>query len=197
MTVSLFSGTAFFAAELDTTGLQLIEAAFEFGGNFAMDVGVASGAAYLYAGIYFKLEKNTSESFDVTLEGYVRCGGHLSILGLIKISCEFYLGITYELKDGKSRVWGRASLKVEIEIIFFSITVSVEVEKTFAGSGDSSASLPGLDGTRLASTDSGAMLAQLRRGGGATTSLVPEPEPPGFTDLMDKPTWQEYCAAFA
>jgi hypothetical protein len=63
------------------------------------------------------------------------------VLGLISVSLTFHLGLTYELleKSGNnnirsSRLFGQATLTVEIEILFFSASVDVTVEKTFVGS---------------------------------------------------------------
>lgn len=200
LTVSLFGGGGFFALETTTEGVQLMEASFEFGGNFSMNVGVASGGVYLMAGIYFKIEKNTQGGNDVQLTGYVRCGGHLSVLGLITISAEFYLGLTYEVKSGKSRVWGQASLKVNIEILFFSFSVTVSVEREFAGS--SSGSAQSLDGARIAGLlDEPGALAQLRGRDRAPERLAPAPvlatRPAKIREVITEQDWKTYCDAFA
>ena len=134
LTVSIFGGGGFFAIELLPDGLDKLEASFEFGANFELDIGVASGGAHLMAGIYLKIEDG-----NTSLSGYVRCGGHLSILGIITISCEFYLSLNYE--SATNRCYGQAKLTVEIEILFFSKSVSMTVEREFAGSGGGNARL--------------------------------------------------------
>jgi hypothetical protein len=68
----------------------------------------------------------------VQLTGYVRCNGSLEVLGLIRIAAEFYLGLTW--RDPKA--WGMARLTVEVEIAFFSKSVSLEIEREFSGSSD-------------------------------------------------------------
>ena len=127
VTVAMFGGGGFFAIELQPKGIKLIEGSFEFGGSFAMNLGVASGGVTLMAGIYFKYEDDA-----LTLTGYVRCTGELDVLGLISISAEFYLALTYE--EARNRVWGQASLTVKIKIIFFSIKVTLKVEREFGHS---------------------------------------------------------------
>ncbi len=129
VTVAMFGGGGFFAIVLQPNGIKLIEGALEFGGSFAMNLGVASGSVTLMAGIYFKYEDNL-----VTLTGYVRCTGELEVLGLISISAEFYLALTYEETHGKPRVWGQASLTVKIKILFFSAKVTLKVEREFSHS---------------------------------------------------------------
>ncbi|MCX8159588.1 MAG: hypothetical protein N3G18_01475 [Candidatus Saccharicenans sp.] len=127
VTVAMFGGGGFFAIVLQPHGIKLIEGSLEFGGSFAMNIGVASGGVTLMAGIYFKYEDEA-----LTLTGYVRCTGELDVLGLISISAEFYLSLTYE--EARNRVWGQASLTVKIKIVFFSIKVTLKVEREFGHS---------------------------------------------------------------
>ncbi len=191
ITVSLFGGGGFFGLELTPAGMKLVEASFEFGGNFSLDVGVASGGVYLMAGIYFKYE-----SGDCTLTGYVRCGGNLDVLGLIHVSLEFYMGLTYE--SAGNRVYGQATLTVDIEILFFSMSVGVTVEREFAGSDPNKAAQawPSLDGERVAALD----LAQLRPVGGRprpVRAFKPGPPAQKITDAITAADWAQYCQAFA
>jgi hypothetical protein len=132
VTVTIFGGGGFFALAVSASGLEQVEAAIEFGGNISLNLGVASGGVYVMAGIYFNLTKSSVE-----LTGYLRCGGYLEVLGLISISIEFYLSFTYLKKDGPpqgSEVWGQATVNVCVKIAFFSKSVSLSVERHFAGS---------------------------------------------------------------
>jgi hypothetical protein len=133
LSVGIFGGGGFFRLQLDTAGLKLVEAAFEFGATASIDLGVASGGVFIMAGIYFKLErKEPANELAPTLSGYLRMGGYLSVLGLIKVSLEFNLSFTY---DGLTeKAYGRATLTVKVEIVFFSTSVEVTVEKAFGGS---------------------------------------------------------------
>ncbi len=130
VTVTLLGGGGFFALALGLDGIEMIEASIEFGGNVAIDLGVASGGIYIMAGLYFKHEKGNKVQFA----GYVRAGGYLNVLGLISISVEFYLELSY--LEGTTKVTGRASVTVKVEVLFFSKTVTLTVEKTFSGSSD-------------------------------------------------------------
>jgi len=133
LSVAFFGGGGFFHLQLDTAGLKLVEAAFEFGATASIDLGVASGGVHIMAGIYFKLErKEPGTDLAPTLTGYLRLGGHLSVLGLIKISLEFVLSFTYD--GGRDKAYGRATLTVQVEIVFFSVSVEITVEKAFGGS---------------------------------------------------------------
>lgn len=129
LTVSMFGGGGFFALVTTADGVQEIEAAFEFGAFAAFDVGVASGGVYVKAGIYFHWKTEAVE-----LEGYVEMGGELSVLGLVSVSVTLHLSLGYYKEGTTSEVRGQALLKIEVELLFFSIGVSVQVERRFAGS---------------------------------------------------------------
>ena len=91
VSVAMFGGGGYFGMEVTSEGIKSVEAALEFGGNISIDIGVASGGVYIMAGIYFHLEED-----NVVLSGYLRCGGSLEILGLISLSLEFYMELSYE-----------------------------------------------------------------------------------------------------
>lgn len=132
LTVSLFGGGGFFGIDIGIDGVKMIEAALEFGASVALNLGVASGEASIMAGFYFQMAGK-----DFQLTGYFRAAGSLSVLGIITVSLEFYLGLTYASKGISPHggtLWGQASLKVKIEILFFSMSVSVSMEREFAGS---------------------------------------------------------------
>lgn len=129
LTIYIFGGGGFFAIELGMDGLELMEAALEFGVSASMNIGVASGSVSVMAGIYFKMEMNNGQE-KISLTGYVRANGELSILGLITISVEFYLGLTWE-SGPPDRVWGEASVTVKVEILFFSKSFTLTVRKEF------------------------------------------------------------------
>jgi len=137
LSVSIFGGGGFFRLQLDTMGMKMLEAAFEFGVTCALDLGVASGEVHVMAGIYFALERKeeSDPELSAVLSGYLRMGGSLSVLGLIKVSVEFNLSFTYDSNTGKA--YGRATLTVEVEVLFFSASVELTVERAFGGeSGD-------------------------------------------------------------
>jgi hypothetical protein len=138
LAVMIFGGGGFFHLELDTDGMRMLEAAFEFGATAALDIGVASGEVHIMAGIYFKMEKKkiASQPTEVmvsSLTGYVRCGGSLCVLGIVRVSVEFYLSFTYYIDEDKAK--GRATLTVEIEIACFSKSIELTVERAFGGHG--------------------------------------------------------------
>ncbi|SMC14066.1 hypothetical protein [Roseovarius aestuarii] len=127
LTVYCFGGGGFFGITIDPQGVQILEAAFEFGASLSVDFGVASGGVEVMAGIYFRMEQD-----DASLTGYFRLGGHVNVLGLISASLELYLELEYEFSSGKCT--GRASLTIEVSVLFFSGSVTIKCEKKFAGS---------------------------------------------------------------
>ncbi|MFD8543125.1 hypothetical protein [Streptomyces sp. NPDC059649] len=128
VTVSLFGGGGYFSMLVDTSGVREVDGALEFGGSAALDLGVASGGVSVMAGIHFVLADG-----DVKLGGYLRCNGFLTVLGIITVSVEFYLELSYEKHDGQSVVRGRGSLTVSVRIAFFSKSVTLELERSFSG----------------------------------------------------------------
>lgn len=133
LTVSCLGGGGFFGLELDLNGLRQIEAALEFGAAVSINLGVASGSVSIMAGIYFKMEFTDGQN-NTQLTGYVRINGSVSVLGLITASLELYLALTWLID--KKKAYGEATLKIKVEVLFFSATVTVKAKKTFAGSGD-------------------------------------------------------------
>lgn len=137
LSVGIFGGGGFFRLQLDTAGMKLLEAAFEFGVTAALDIGVASGEVHMTAGIYFALQRKEETDPDLTavLSGYLRVGGSMEVLGIIKVSVEFNLSFTYD--SGTDKAFGRATLTVHVEVLFFSASVELTVERAFGGeSGD-------------------------------------------------------------
>ena len=141
LTVSCFGGGGFFLMVSTLYGIQSVEAAFEFGAALSLNVGVASGSVSAMGGFYFKVEKITQtvsgvdhELTQVDLTGYIRINGNLSILGLITVSLEFYLAFTAVFVGNKiEKLEGEATLKVKVEVLFFSKTVSVTVHRELQG----------------------------------------------------------------
>ncbi len=127
LTVSMLGGGGFFGITLDPHGVQILEASFEFGAVLALDFGVASGSVHILAGIYFKIEAG-----NASLTGYLRIGGEVDVLGLISASIELRMELSYEFSSGKCV--GRATLTVEVEVLFFSASVEISCERKFAGS---------------------------------------------------------------
>ena len=127
LTVWVFGGGGFLSITVTPEECKILEAAFEFGACASIDFGVASGSIEVMAGIYFRLQKGNSE-----LTGYFRLRGEVDVLGLISASLELYLELSYEIDTKTAR--GRAELTIEVEVLMFSTSVTIECEKKFQGS---------------------------------------------------------------
>jgi hypothetical protein len=132
VTYSALGGAAFLGVTVGLEGLQALEGSIEFGGAIALNLGVASGGVALMAGVYYS--HTASPATGDSLAGFVRCIGELDVLGLISISAQFFLELSY--KSGPDRVSGTASLTVEVEVLFFSESVTVTVQREFAKGAD-------------------------------------------------------------
>lgn len=131
LTVSLFGGGGFFGLDLDTEKVTNVEASIEFGAAIALNLGVAEGKASITAGVYYQ---KSGAGFNIT--AFFRAAGSLSVLGIISVSVELYIGLSYESDKGKphgGKLYGTASVKVKIKIAFFSMSVSISIEREFAG----------------------------------------------------------------
>ena len=89
--------------------------------------GVASGSVSIAVGVYLRLEADNG-----LLTAYFRIRGEVDVLGLISASITLELSLTYQFDTGK--LIGRASLVVEVEVLFFSASVEISVERKLAGS---------------------------------------------------------------
>ena len=108
-------------------GLEILELGLEAGAYLAVDFGVASGSISAVIGIYIRLEGEQG-----SLTGYFRLRGEVDVLGLISAAIELYMELVYEFHTGK--MLGRATITVEVEVLFFSGSVSISAERRFAGS---------------------------------------------------------------
>jgi hypothetical protein len=126
ITVECLGGGGFIHLVVSAAGVQMVEGQLEFGGEFSLDLGVASGSVHAMAGIYFKL---TGTSTDLT--GFVDIGGEVSVLGIISISLDLNLSLSYMSSNGQSKIQGRATMTVSVSVLFFSASVSISVERSF------------------------------------------------------------------
>jgi len=172
LTVGIFGGGGFFAMELGTSGVRSLEISLEFGAAAQLDVGVASGSVSVMGGIYFAIKTDPTEQLELT--GYVRLNGRLEVLGIITISVEFLLSLTYLEPPGSAK--GRAEVTVTVEVAFFSTSVSMSVEKEFGGNSTGSGPTPK---------------------GKVGPAVAPVDQPVRYADLMTWIDYSDYVDAFA
>jgi len=178
LTVGIFGGGGYFLLGLTASGMKALEIGIEFGGNFVLEIpGIAVGHVYLLAGINYAMER-TATGNVASITGYVRCGGELRVLSIITVSVTFYMGLTYN--DTTRTFTGRASLTIEIDIAFFSVSVELSIERKFGGD-DGAFFGPG--SRHLASV-----------GLPPPGSLLPQTH--SVETLLEQQDWEDYCAAF-
>ncbi len=133
VSVNVATGGGFCCIGIGLDGVEMFEMAIEFGARVAFNVGVASGSVEIMGGFYFKIEAiSPPGSQQLTFTAYLRLSGEVCIIGIITISVEFYLGLTY--KNPPDILIGEASLKVKVKVLFVSKTVTLRVRRELPAS---------------------------------------------------------------
>lgn len=127
LTVMCIGGGGWVALRLSPMGMVELEMGLEAAAALSIDLGVASGSVSIAVGVYLRLEGDAG-----SLTGYFRIRGEVDVLGLISASITLELSLTYDFPTGK--MIGRASLVIEVEVLFFSASVEVTCERQLAGS---------------------------------------------------------------
>jgi len=127
LTVMCIGGGGWVALRLSPMGMVSLDMGLEAAAALSVDLGVASGSVSISVGVYLRLEGSAG-----TLTGYFRIRGEVDVLGLISASITLELSLTYDFPTGK--MIGRASIVVEVEVLFFSASVEISVERQLAGS---------------------------------------------------------------
>jgi hypothetical protein len=127
LTVYAIGGGGFFGITIDPHGVQVLEAAFEFGADLQVDFVVAKGGVTVMAGIYFRMEQDKA-----SLTGYFRLEGHVSVMKIVSISIKVYLSLEFVFQTCK--VTGKAEFSIEISLFIFSFSATLSIERSFAGS---------------------------------------------------------------
>jgi hypothetical protein len=139
VTVSLFGGGGFVALTFKGSDLEQLEVLLSFGAACALNLGIASASVSVTANINIVYEANASK-----LKGFLRAVGELDVLGLVNISVEMLLGISYEtetVQKGGANVErryavGRAVVVVRVRVLFFSESITLSVERKFGDGSD-------------------------------------------------------------
>ncbi len=176
LALAIFGGGGYFGIKIGTDGVHEIDAGFDFGAMAAINLGVASGSVSLTAGFQFTYDLDPSTGKNTCiLTGYVKLTGSMSILGIIQMSLEFDLSLTWKETGGGSEVTGTATISISISILFFHFSVSATATKTFENSGSTSS---------------------IRVGAGRHAHALGS-STPNFASQMTPTDWQTYCQAFA
>lgn len=170
VTVSMFGGGGFLELGISADkGLQRLVGGIAFGASVAMDFIIARGEVHVLGGFVFD---NQGKTVEIT--GYLRIGGSVEVLGLIRISVELTVSLTYN--EGQNALIGAARLVVAVDLTFWSTSVELECHQRFDGSSLSIVEEPRCD-TNVS-----------QRASSIEATLGPQGE---------SYPWETYCRAFA
>jgi hypothetical protein len=127
LAIGIFGGGGFVGFGVGATRLNYVEASLEAGAMTEMNFVVAKGGVYAMVGVHFFLN-NEGDDATVGFAAYFRCGGALSVLHLITVSLEIY----FEMEYLAGRLTGYGEIEVEVDVLFFSKTVTLSVQKDFS-----------------------------------------------------------------
>ncbi len=174
LTVLCFGGGGYVLVSVGLNSLQSLTASFDFEGQLALDLGVASGGVTAMAGFTFMYTAGQG----ATLTAFVRITGEVEVLGILSITLELQLSLSYTTPNTAT---GTATMTVSVSVCFFSVSVPITVSKSFQGP-----------------ISSGPMIA------GRKSPHTTEPAPYAndsqttFEDQMPTAAdWSAYCSSFA
>jgi hypothetical protein len=184
VTVLGLGGGGNFAITLSADGLVSLEFSIDVAAQVSLDIIVASGSVGVTAGFSYEIDvQQTAPELieELVLIAYVNVSGEVSVLGLITVSVEVEIALTYdELTVGDTvtkSLTGTASVEVEVDVLFVHESVTLEFSYTFdAGSGPAPLPAARHHGSKAATAASGFHFGDL---------------------YAAESQWDEYCGAFA
>jgi len=184
LTVLAFGGGGYVAMTMDHTGLRRFEVELEFGALIEVDFVIASAEVHALGGVQFIL----AEDGSVQLTGYLRIGGSVDILGLVSVSVDLCLQLSYQSQT--NALVGRATMVVDIDLTLWSESVELDTgEWVLAGS--SAPAARALD----AGAAAGAFQAFAESPAPSGPPVFPAPRRP-LTPEEGLAAWQAYRSAF-
>ena len=130
LSVLMFGGTGYAEIALSQRGIETFEAALEFGALVAINFVIARAEVHALGGVRFELQADRS----VIITGYLRIGGSVDVLGLVSVSIELIIALSY--RSASNALVGRATLVIVIDLTLWSDSMEIDSgEWYFAGSG--------------------------------------------------------------
>jgi hypothetical protein len=120
VSVLMFGGGGYLEMTLDRNGVTRFEAALEFGALMAVNFGIARGEMHVLGGVRFVKQRDGL----VTITGYLRIGGCVQVLGLVTVSIELSLSLSYN--PDTNALIGRAVLVLEIDLTLWSDKIEID-----------------------------------------------------------------------
>ncbi|MBV9832280.1 MAG: hypothetical protein JOZ82_11865, partial [Marmoricola sp.] len=134
LTVLTFGGGGYIDIVLDAGGLQRFEASLDFGARISINLGIASAEVHALGGVRFL---KAGDTFGCS--GFLRIGGNVDLLGLVSVSIELLVELSYD--SGSKQLAGRATLVIEVDLTFWSDSVELD-SGTWVLAGGSGAGAP-------------------------------------------------------
>lgn len=120
LSVTAFGGGGYAEVEIAGDNEPRVEISLEFGAMLAVDFVVAKAEVHALGGVRFQRRPDG----HVELEAYIRIGGSVELLGLVTVAVELRVSLTY--LDGPPRLFGRATVVIELDLTLYSETVTVD-----------------------------------------------------------------------
>ncbi|MPV69136.1 hypothetical protein [Burkholderia sp. BE17] len=120
VSVPPYGGGMYFEMQMAGTRLVGLSAAMEYGLVGGFRRGPVSGAGRIVVGVYF-----AQNAQGALVQGYFYAGGHASILGIVSVSIDLRVSLTYQSAGAVSGV-GRFSVSVGVGIFSWTLRYSVE-----------------------------------------------------------------------
>lgn len=127
LSVAMFTGEGYFCIAVGTDGIEHLEASLSFGASISLDLGIASGGVEVLGGVIYEMDGE-----GVGFICFLRMGGHLEVFGWFGVSVEFNMNLGFE--SPPRRLYGQATLAVEVDFGLWSVDVDLTVERELAAS---------------------------------------------------------------
>jgi hypothetical protein len=135
ITVSMLGGGGYFVVSFTPKGIQSLEASICVGAQIAINLAnIAQGSVTITVGITFTVTDMTDTSGkvvgkDILLSAFFRIHGELDVLGVVSVSIDVRLTMSYDIKHNSLVAEGE--ITIDVSVIFFSVHKSVHVRKEF------------------------------------------------------------------
>jgi len=130
LTVLTLGGGGYILVEIGAGGLSRVDVSLEFGAMIAVDFRIAAAEVHALGGVTIR-----GDDSGVSFAAFIRLGGSVELLGVVSVSIELKLVLAYDDDDGANRLFGRATLVIDIDLLFFSETLELDSgEWVLAGS---------------------------------------------------------------
>jgi hypothetical protein len=135
ITVSMLGGGGYFVMSVSPHGIESLEASICVGAQIAFSVlDVAQGSLSILVGITFTVTDVTDASGkslgkDVMLTAFLRLHGELDVLGIVTVSVDLNVSMTYDVTTKVMVAAG--TIKIDVSLLLFSVHVDVPFRKEF------------------------------------------------------------------